>query len=153
MDFYTKYGLDEKTSDVERMVSDESWKGREYDLFGELLCKYAKTIAEHDQEYGHCATTHDESDEEDDAPTQDQREHIETEIKYRTKAWTRFLNLTRELKRLAFLPKSRKNGNLHGPSKGYTRCLNTRNQHIIENGWHHRHATCRVAEIVLDVSQ
>ena len=152
VDFYTKYGLDEKISDVERMISDERWKGREEVLFENLACKYEKTIAGYEKEYGRCANTY-ESDEEDDAPTQDQREQIECEVKYSTKAWTRFINLTRELKRLAFLPKCRKNGNLYGPSEGYTRCFNARNQHIIENGWHHRHATRRAAEIVLNVSQ
>ena len=96
----------------------------------------------------HRETIQDNSDEEDDAPTQEQRAQIEYEERYGTEAWIRFIKLTRELKRMAFLPKCRKNCNLYGPSEGYTRSFNAVHQHICEHGWHPQLATQRIAEIV-----
>ena len=144
------------------------WKGEENedDLLDKLHRKYATVIAafqedgnehndtqEYEQEYVHRETTQDNSDEEDDAPTYEQRCHIEYEERHGTKEWIRFIKLTRELMRMAFLPKCRKHCNLYGPNEGYTRSFDARNQHIIENGWHHSLATHRAAEIAMNVNQ
>ena len=80
IDFYTKYGLDKKSSDVEMLVSDIKWKGKEDELFDALFRKYEKSIVAILEEERH---QHDKNayDEEDDAPKDEpgaQPSHEET---------------------------------------------------------------------------
>ena len=93
---------------------------------------------------------HDEhSDEEDDESTEEQRAQLSYEERYGTPAWIRLIKHTREAKRLALLPKCRKNDNLDGPSEGMKRAIRAREQHIEEQGWHLRQARSRSGTAVM----
>ena len=155
IEIFTKYGLLNKSTEVNTMVAMEEWEGHEAELFTALNAKYQNlTAADYvpiyvkDRRAGIRRDEFSDEEEEDEASTDEQRAQLSYEERYSTPAWTRLLKHTREAKRMAMLPKCRMNGNLDGPSVGMQRAISTRERHIDEQGWHPRQAWRRSATAI-----